>query len=315
MTPEISVIFPVGDRLPFLAEAIESILTQTFTNFELLVVLDGVSEPVRACVANYTDARIRCIDLPLNMGISNARNVAISLAKAPYLALMDSDDIALPERLARQYAFLQANPQVTVCGSNAIKLLKDGRREPMRYPPTDGLIKSRLLMVDSAVLNPTAMLRSEFIHRHGLRYDANLPRDEDHRFYVEMLRHGAVFHGLQEELLLYRRHEGNITQNRERVDEEKTRVREALWPLFFPELTRGRHAFCCVACASTSASICSKPVSWWPCATRRWASSGPSSERTVPSCTGRSLRPVRGCCRLCSPRCRVRAPDQQKIKT
>lgn len=237
MTPEISVIFPVGDRLPFLAEAIESILAQTFTNFELLVVLDGVSEPVRACVASYTDARIRCIDLPLNMGISNTRNVAISLARAPYMALMDSDDVALPQRLARQYAFLQANPQITVCGSNAIKLFKDGRRVPMRYPETDGLIKSRLLMVDSAIINPTAMLRSAFIHRHTLRYDVNQRRDEDHRFYVEMMRHGAVFHGLQEELLLYRRHEGNITQNREGVDEEKTRVREVLWPLFFPELT------------------------------------------------------------------------------
>lgn len=237
MSPKISVIFPVGDRLPFLAEAIESILAQTFTDFELLVVLDGVSEPVRACVASYGDARIRCIDLPLNMGVSNARNVAIAQARAPYLALMDSDDVALPERFARQYAFMQANPQVTVCGSNSIKLLKDGRRVPMRYPQTDGLIKSRLLVVDAAILNPTAMLRSEFVHRHALRYDANFPRDHDHRFYVEMLRQGAVFHGLQEELLLYRRHEGNITQNREGVDEEKTRVREALWPLFFPELT------------------------------------------------------------------------------
>lgn len=236
MTPEISVIFPVGDRLPFLVEAIESILAQTFTNFELLVVLDGVSEPLRSCVAGYADARIRCIDLPLNMGVSNARNVAISLAKAPYLALMDSDDVALPERFARQYAFLQGNPQVTVCCSNAIKLLQDGQRVSMRYPQTDGLIKSRLLIVDSAILNPTAMLRSEFIHRHALRYDANFPRDHDHRFYVEMLRHGAVFHGLQEELLLYRRHDGNITASREGVDEEKSRVREALWPLFFPEL-------------------------------------------------------------------------------
>ena len=107
----------------------------------------------------------------------------------------------------------------------------------MRYPETDGIIKSRLLIVDSALLNPTTMFRTSFIREHGLAYDANLPRDEDHRLFVEMMRLGATFYGLQEALLLYRRHGNNVTTDRKRADKEKTMVREIILPLFFPELT------------------------------------------------------------------------------
>ncbi len=237
MTPAISVIFPVGDRAAFLAEAIASILNQSFANFELLVVLDGVSPPVQAIVESFQDPRIRIIALPVNLGVSTARNAALRAARAPYMALMDSDDVALPRRLERQFAWMQAHPALTVCGSNAVKLRKDGRRGPMRYPQSDGLIKARLLLVDSAIINPTAMLRSDFVRAHRLQYDANMPRDQDHRFFVEMMRLGASFHGLQEDLLLYRRHPGNITQDRTGVDAEKTRVREMILPLYFPELT------------------------------------------------------------------------------
>ena len=115
--------------------------------------------------------------------------------------------------------------------------MKDGRCDRLRYPETDGHIKARLLLVDSAILNPTAMFRTDFVHQHALRYDANFPRDQDHRFYVEMMRLGATFYGLQEELLLYRRHAGNATQDRSREDVDKTRVREMLVPVYFPELT------------------------------------------------------------------------------
>ena len=235
--PKVSVIFPVGNREAFLAEAIESILLQSLHDLELIIVLDGVPEPVRAIVKRFDDERIRAIKLPIHLGVCAARNAAMAVARAPYMALMDSDDVALPQRLERQYVFMEAHPEVTVCGSNSVKQLKDGRQLSMRYPETDGMIKARLLVVDSAILNPTAMMRTEFVRRHAIRYDANLPRDHDHRFFVETMRFGATFYGLQEELLLYRRHSGNLTQDQNGVDAEKTRVREALWPLFFPELT------------------------------------------------------------------------------
>lgn len=242
MNPKISVIFPVGKREAFLAEALESVLAQSLGDFELLVILDGVPEAVRAIVDGYRDERLRLLTLPLNLGISTARNTGLLAARAPYIAYQDSDDVALPERLARLHAWMEAHPDITLCGSNAIKLMPDGRRIPMRYPNSDGMIKSRLLLVDSAILNPTAMVRADFMRQHSLRFDPNFPRDQSHRLYVEMMRLGAHFHGLQEELLLYRRHAENVTQDQSGVDAEKTRVRELLLPLYFPELSGSQGA-------------------------------------------------------------------------
>ncbi|MBS1196665.1 MAG: group 1 glycosyl transferase [Proteobacteria bacterium] len=236
-TPKISIIFPVGNREVYLREAIESILAQTFTDFELLIVADGIEPSVMSILESYHDERIHLIRLPLNMGICAASNTALSAARAPYMALMDSDDVAQPHRLATQYEWMESHPQITVCASNAVKILEDGSRVSMQYPELDGIIKARLMIVDSAILNPTAIFRSEFVHRHRLRYDANFTRDGDHRFFVDMLRCGAVFHGLQEELLTYRRHFQNATNDMTGFDDYKTRIREMLAPVFFPELT------------------------------------------------------------------------------
>jgi glycosyltransferase involved in cell wall biosynthesis len=227
----------VGNREAYLAEALESILAQTFTDFELLVILDGVPPPVQAIVEGYSDPRIRLLRLPVNLGISAARNTGLAAARAPYMAYMDSDDVALPGRLETQYAWLEAHPHVTVCASNWIRWHADGRRMGARYPETDGMIKARLLLVDSAIHNPTVMVRSEFMRHHALRFDPNFSRDQSYRLYVEVTRRGGSFYCLQEDLLLYRRHPENVTQNTAGVDLEKTRVREVLLPMYWPELS------------------------------------------------------------------------------
>jgi glycosyltransferase involved in cell wall biosynthesis len=248
VSPKISVVLPVGNRLEFLAEALESVLAQDFADFELIAVLDGVAAEVAAVVEGMRDERIRIIRMPLNLGVSNARNAGLRAARAPYAALMDSDDVALPMRLGTQYDWMEAHPDVTVCGSMAIKLMPDGRRLQMIYPEADGMIKARLLLVDSSLINPTCMLRMEFVRHHGLQYDASLPRDEDHRFFVDVMRAGGTFHGLPQALLLYRRHPGNTTapkvaaNDRARIDLEKARVRELLLPLFFPDLSGNDYA-------------------------------------------------------------------------
>lgn len=249
--PKVSVIFPVGNRTEFLREAIESILVQSLTDFEFLIIADGVPSAVLSILSGYADARIRLIRLPLNMGISAARNAGLAAARAPFIALMDSDDIALPQRLATQYEFLQTHPEITVCSSNSIKFFPDGTRIPMRYPEQDGMIKARLLIVDSSILNPTAMYRADFVKQHKLRYDPNFPPDDDHRFYVDMMRAGASFHGLHEELLLYRRHGSNYTNDMTGVDAIKTRVRELLVPIFFPKLSGEEMAAMLLAMAET----------------------------------------------------------------
>lgn len=237
MQPRVSVIFPVHSRQAYLREAIESILRQTMADLELLVIEDGHFPAVATLLDDYTDPRIRRIRFPLNMGVSTARNAGLASARAPYIAMMDSDDEADPRRLATQLAWMDAHPEVTACGTHAVKLLPDGRRLPMAYPQDDGHIKARLWWVDGALLNPTVLLRTDFVRQRGIFFDPNLPRDEDHAFYVAMMKAGARFQAIPEPLFLYRRHAENITNEVSRIDDEKTAVRVRLLPLFFPQLT------------------------------------------------------------------------------
>lgn len=237
--PRVSVIFPVHNREAFLEEAIESILAQTLKDFELIVIEDGSGPAISKMIDGYRarDPRLRLIRFPMNLGVNAARNAGLKAATAPFIALMDSDDVALPERLAAQSDWLQAHPDLTVCGSLAIKMLPDGRRIPMTYPLTDEDIKAKLLWVDGALLNPTAMFRTDFVRQHRLFYDANFPIDHDHMFFIAMMRAGATFQSLEQPLLLYRRHSENVTNDGSGQDDEKTAVRTVLLPMFFPELT------------------------------------------------------------------------------
>ena len=163
MHPRVSVIFPVHQREAFLQDAIDSVLSQTMPDFELLIIDDGAGPRVGKLLDDQTDPRIRLIRLPVNLGVSAARNAGLKAARAPYVALMDSDDVALPERLATQVAWLDEHPEVTVCGSNGVMVLPDGQRLPMRYPGTDAIIKARMLLVDSAVMNASVMMRTDFL--------------------------------------------------------------------------------------------------------------------------------------------------------
>jgi hypothetical protein len=159
-------------------------------------------------------------------------------ATAPLIALMDSDDVALPERLAVQADWLEAHPDVTVCGSLAIKLLPDGRRVAMVYPETDGDIKAKLLWVDGALLNPTALFQDRFrASAPAVLRRRTFAIDHDHVFFIAMMRSGASFFSLKQPLLLYRRHAENVTNDDSGQDEAKTAVRTTLLPMFFPELT------------------------------------------------------------------------------
>ena len=238
--PTISVVMPVWDRELYLREAVDSILSQSFTDFELILVADGTGPEVSSVLEQYalSDDRVRLYRLPCNMGVSAAKNVGIRMARGRYMAWMDSDDVAMPERLARQFEYLEANQEVELCCSDAIKILQDGQEVRMNCPEKDGVIKAMMWLVHGgAVLTPTAMMRSGFITQKALYHSSQFPRDLDHVHYIDMIRNGGRFYCIQEPLLRYRRHGGNVTSNPAGVDEEKRSVRMLLLPLFFPELT------------------------------------------------------------------------------
>ena len=129
MSPQVSVVMPVYNGERYLAEAIASILGQTYADFEFIIVDDGSTDGSAEIICEFVerDSRIQFIRLDRNMGHATARNNGISVASGKYVANMDCDDVCLPDRLRRQVNFLESNPNIDVLGSNLMVVDQDLR--------------------------------------------------------------------------------------------------------------------------------------------------------------------------------------------
>ena len=164
--PRISVLMPVYNTRPEqLREAMDSILAQSFQDFEFLILNDcSPNTDVEELVKSYADPRIVYAVNERNLGISGSRNRLIDMAKGEYLAVMDHDDISLPERFARQVAFLDAHPDVGIVGTFTREIGKG----KLHQPPTDDVSIKKMLMVHCDLSHPSCMLRSSVLKKHEL---------------------------------------------------------------------------------------------------------------------------------------------------
>lgn len=236
--PTVSIVMPVFNRAAYLDRAVDSLLAQTLTSFELILVDDGSVDGSLELMQAYADRdpRVRVFRLPANGGQGLARALGNDVARGEYLAVMDSDDVAVPERLERQVAFLREHPDVTLCGGCAVKVQGDLKLR-MVMPISDAEIKARLLLVDAAFVHPTVMMRRAFLKTHNLNYSSERRGDDDYEFYNRMVQAGAVFANLPDILLEYHRHGGNISANSPRLQQDKTPLRQFLLQLYYPDLT------------------------------------------------------------------------------
>src|SRR4030067_2908226 len=117
--PIISVIMPVHNGETFLREAIDSVLNQTFTDYEFIIIDDASKDTTADIIKSYTDPRINYIKNDNNFGVTRSLNIGLKLARGKYIARMDHDDVSLPERLETQAAFLNQHPEIVACNSFA----------------------------------------------------------------------------------------------------------------------------------------------------------------------------------------------------
>lgn len=200
MTPRVSVILPIYNVALYIETTIDSILKQTFTDFELLVLDDCSTDETAAKVSAIRDPRIKFIQNSHNLGRAGTDNAALEYVRGEYIAKMDGDDICHPERLGQQVAFLDQHPEVNIVGSfmqnfGASTYLN-------RYPehPDDTRV---LTLFTLPTGNPSAMMRASLFREQGLRYDASLRQTEDYDFCARYIRqlHIAT---LQQPLVQYR---------------------------------------------------------------------------------------------------------------
>lgn len=232
MQPVISVIMPVFNCGIFVGEAIESILGQSFTGFELLIIDDGSTDRTYAVASSYTDPRIRLIQKKENTGLVASLNLGIASARGEFLARMDGDDISDPERFRHQLDFLYANPDVMLCGS-WYRLWPS--EEIVKLPTDPGSVKIALLE-NCAMGHPTMMMRRAFITEHQLFYDEAFKAAEDYDLWTRTAALGKMAN-IPLCLLSYRIHPGQVTANEQYHQVKNSnlcRIRMLCYPLAAP---------------------------------------------------------------------------------
>lgn len=178
--PKVTVLMPVYNGEKYLAEAITSILTQTYVNFELLIINDGSRDRSVEIIHSYEDPRIRLIHNEQNLGLVTTLNKGMDLAQGEYIARMDQDDISMPNRLAKQLFYLEQYPDVGMCGT-WIQVFGIGNYVE-KYPTDHASIKASLLFYN-ALAHPTVMMRKKMFDRFNLRYDIDYLHAEDYELW------------------------------------------------------------------------------------------------------------------------------------
>lgn len=202
-TPLISILMPVYNGEKYIRESVDSILSQTFTDFEFLIVEDGSTDGTVEILAEYArkDSRIRIIYNEKNSGVAESLNRGLKLACGEYIARMDADDVSLPERLAVQVAYLLEHPNVSVCGTF---LSIYGTEQIWDAPVENEAIRAQLLFY-SCLYHPTIIMKKETVVSFGTEYDLNAVHAEDYHLWARLsLQKKVIFANIPLQLLKYR---------------------------------------------------------------------------------------------------------------
>ncbi len=192
MTGEVTVLMPVYNAEKYLAEAIESVLNQTFFDFEFLIINDGSTDRSVEIIKSYTDDRIKLITRK-NGGVSAALNTGLELASGRYIARFDADDICYPQRIEEQYKFMIEHPDYILTGSDADYITKDGdyifRFNNKGY--TDAQIRESI-KYSCPFIHSTVMYKKEIVRNLG-GYEVKAHTFEDYFLWVKLIKVGKVY--------------------------------------------------------------------------------------------------------------------------
>lgn len=198
-------------KIEYLKEAIDSILNQTYSNLELIIIDDCSQDESVEYIQSINDIRVKLLINKKNCGQAITRNRGLKVAKGKYIAIMDSDDISLPTRLEKQMNYMERNPDVIVCGTWFEKF---GIHNMVRKPIIDDFEMYRCQLLFSNTPNTlchsTAMLRKSVLDDYEICYDQSLPRAQDYGMWVVCSRFGRI-NVIKEVLLKYRTHPMQIS--------------------------------------------------------------------------------------------------------
>lgn len=217
-TPLVSVVMSVyNEPEDWMSATIDSILNQTFTDFEFIIVNDYPERPDNSRILNKykkNDSRVVILENIHNSGLIKSLNKGFSESRGKYIARMDADDIAKPQRIEKQVSYMETHPECIVCGTE-IMPFKNGHNLwflKKRYKYDDVSIK-RMLLQTSCFAHPTVMIRRDILVKTGIRYNEDYKHAEDYKFWIDLSKYG-VYHNIDERLLFYRISPTQVTSSK-----------------------------------------------------------------------------------------------------
>jgi glycosyltransferase involved in cell wall biosynthesis len=229
MSPKVSVLLPVYNAGPFLRQAIDSILNQSFADFELIIIDDGSTDNSGETIATYTDQRIKAFHQE-NQGLMATLNRGLGLTQGEYIARMDQDDISFPERFQKQVAFLDTHPDHAIVGTTYAYV--DPQNQLIGVYPA--LLDDQDLRRDVVTKSPfghgSVMMRASVIRDNSIEYRPSYI--EDHDLWMRLAAYGKMAN-LSDILYLWRHHPGSIMALH---NEKQRKASFELQEAFFPKL-------------------------------------------------------------------------------
>lgn len=208
--PVISIVMPVYNGEKYLREAVESILAQTWKDFEFIIINDGSTDHSEEIILSYCDERIVYLKNNNNSGICVTLNKGINAARGKYIVRMDCDDISFPERLSVQLQFMEDHPEIAVAGSDIIVF--GSTEKQLRIMPHNQHLCKMGLLFNSCLAHPSVIIRRNVLNTHGLHYKDHYRGREDFELWWQISKVANITN-INKPLLMYRIHPGQVTQN------------------------------------------------------------------------------------------------------
>jgi len=210
--PAVSVILPAYNCEKFIGKAIQSVLQQTLSDFELIIINDGSSDKTEFAILAFADPRIVYLKNETNSGLIFSLNKGIEIARGKYMARMDADDICMPSRLAKQMEYLDKHSETTMVAST-ISFIDTAGNDKGNWPLDRKAISPNFIRTkmpfENCIAHPSIMIRAAILKK--LKYDPRQVNIEDYDLWLRLLSRGHVIDKINEPLLLYRIHDESIT--------------------------------------------------------------------------------------------------------
>ena len=209
--PKISVIMPAYNAEKYIGEAIDSILNQTYGDFEFIIINDGSTDKTKQIIQSYSDSRIIYLENEKNSGIVYTLNKGLDFATGEYIARMDSDDISIKHRLEKQLKTMEADLSIGVLGTGTRVFGESIKTIETHSALESEKLKAELLF-SSCVCHPSVMIRKSILDNYNIRYNCNYSGAEDFEMWWRIVSVSKIA-SLKDILLCYRIHANQITQN------------------------------------------------------------------------------------------------------